>query len=83
MTTNKVIQTSCTVVAKTTGIITVPHLCLHHKGPVHAQIVYDAINVYNIFSLNLEDQAVYGYEGTCAPNTGTEFGQTDTMSDVF
>lgn len=66
---------SKTIVTKTAvcvSYVAVSYLCLHHKGPVHAQIMDDAIHVYNIIPFNLENQTVNGYEGTCASNTGTE-----------
>lgn len=56
----------------TTEYVTVSYLCLHHQGPVHAQIMDDAIHIHNIFPFNLEDQTVDGYEGTCASDTSTD-----------
>lgn len=54
------------------------YLGLHHKGPVHAQIMDDAIHVYKIVPFNLEKQTVNGYEGTCASHTSTEWVQCRT-----
>ena len=61
-----------TLLIKTIVDVTLPYLCLHHKGSVHAQIMDDAIHVHSVFPFNLEDQTINGYEGACAPNPSTE-----------
>lgn len=48
------------------------YLRLHHKGPVHSQIMNNAVHIHNVFPFDLEDQAINGYEGACAPNSSTE-----------
>lgn len=55
--------------------MTVSYLCLHHEGPVHAQVVDDAVHVHYVFPLDLEEQTVDGDEGACTSNTGTECRQ--------
>lgn len=49
----------------------VSHLCLHHEGSMHSQIVNNAVYVYNIFPFDLVDQPIDGYEGACAPHAST------------
>ena len=52
----------------------VPHLCLHHEWPVHTHVIDDAKYIHHAFTLNLEDNAIDGNEGSCPIHSTTEEG---------